>query len=93
MDTSLGTLVLFEQVERDAVEHGEVMGGMSGAFAIQILAEAHVERPVQLVFEAPVPSIGAIQPRRIRAEARDVVADFLFGFACGLVESFALDSH
>ena len=43
-----------DQVEGDTVEQGEVLGGVSGAFAVLVLAEGHIQHPVQLVFDAPV---------------------------------------
>ena len=53
-DTAFEGCFLFEQVERDAVEQGEVLRGMASAFSVQVFAEAHIEHPVQLVFDAPV---------------------------------------
>jgi hypothetical protein len=66
---------------------------MAGAFAVQVFAEAHVEHPVQFVFDAPVLADHRVQPRRIGPEAGDVVADFALGFARDLVIAFALDTH
>jgi hypothetical protein len=45
----------------DAIEHGEVLGGVAGAFAVKVFAEADVERPVQLIFDTPVLTNGAIR--------------------------------
>ena len=60
---------LLEQVERDAVEHGVVLCGMAGAFAVKVFSETDIEGPVQFVFDAPVLSDGAVQPRRVGLEA------------------------
>jgi len=34
---------LFEQVEGDAVEYGEVLRRIAGAFAVEVFAEAHIQ--------------------------------------------------
>ena len=60
MDAALGGFVLFERIEGDAVEHREVLRGMAGAFAVQVLAEADIEHPVQFVLDAPVLANGCI---------------------------------
>ena len=83
MDAALGGFVLFERIEGDAVEHREVLRGMAGAFAIQVLAEADIEHPMQFVLDAPVLATGCIQPLRIGPQAGDVVADFALCFAGG----------
>jgi len=46
-----GSFVHSEQVEGDAVENGEVLCGISGAFAVRVLSEADMEGPVELVFD------------------------------------------
>lgn len=51
--TSFRGFVLFDQVEGDAVEHGEVLRGIRGAFAVEIFARADIDHPVQLVLDAP----------------------------------------
>jgi len=66
---------------------------MSGAFAVQVFAEAHVEHPMQFVFDAPVLADHRIEPRRIRLEAGDGVADCALDFAGYLVVPFALDTY
>jgi hypothetical protein len=68
---------LFEQVESDAIENGEVLRGVAGAFAVEVFAEADIEHPVQFVFDAPVLADGAVQSRGVGLEAGDVEADFL----------------
>ncbi len=93
MDAALGGFVLFERIEGDAVEHREVLRGMAGAFAIQVLAEADIEHPMQFVLDAPVLANGCIQPLRIGPQAGDVVADFALCFAGGRIDGWWGVSH
>ncbi len=86
-------LVMFEQVEGDAVKDGVVLGSVSGAFAAEVLAEADVQYPVKLVFDAPVLADDRVQPRRVGLEAGDVVAGFVFAGAGRLVITLGLDAH
>ena len=65
MDTVLRNIVLFEQVEGDAVEYTEVLCCIACAFAVQVFAEAHIQDPVQFVFDAPVLTDREVQHRRI----------------------------
>ena len=52
LDASLGGFVLFEDVECDALEDGEVLRGVAGSFAAKVFVEIHVQHPVQFVFDA-----------------------------------------
>jgi hypothetical protein len=52
VDAAFGGFVLFEQVESNAVEHGEVLCGIARAFVVEVFAEADIEHPVQLTFDA-----------------------------------------
>jgi len=90
---SLHVFVVSEQVEGDAVEDGEVLRGIAGAFAVQVFSEADIESPVGHVFDAPVLANGLIQPRRVGAKTGDVAADFAFGDACCPLATFRLDAH
>jgi len=65
----LAGFALFEQVERDAVDDGEVLRGVACALAAKVFAEADIEHPVQLVFDAPVLANGRVQPLRFRLQA------------------------
>ena len=56
---------MFEDVEGDPVEGGEVLRGEPCSFSAKVLSEADVEHPMQLVFDAPAVSDGPVQPRRI----------------------------
>lgn len=53
-DASLGSVVLFEHVQSNALEDGEVLGGVSGSFTAKVFIEIHVQHPVQFVLNAPV---------------------------------------
>src|SRR5208283_2446869 len=90
LDTAFAGFLLFKHVESDAVEQGEVLGGVAGTFAAEVFAEAYVEHPVQLVFDAPVLADRAVQPRRVGGEAGDVVADFALDLSRGLVVALSL---
>src|SRR5262245_5614743 len=46
--------VLFEDGQGDAAEPGEVLGGIAGAGAAGVLAEDHVEDPMDAVLNAPM---------------------------------------
>jgi hypothetical protein len=65
---------------------------MARALAVPVFAEADIQDPVQLVFDAPVLANCSIQPCRIGFEAGDVVADFSLRFARRLMEPLALDA-
>src|SRR5271165_106487 len=93
VDSALAGFVLFEQVEGDAVENGEVLGCVACAFAVVVFAKTDIEHPVQFVLDAPVLTNGAVQTRRIRFETGDVVAGFGLGFTRGLVIALRLDTH
>ncbi len=88
MDAALGGFVLSERIEGDAVEHREVLRGMASAFAVQVLAEADIEHPMQFVLDAPVLANGCIQPLCIGPQAGDVVADFALCFAGGRIDGW-----
>ena len=81
LDPSFGRFVLFEQVEGDAIEDGEVLRGVSGAFAVEVFTEAHIEHPMQFVFDAPVLADHRVQPGGIGPETGDVVTDFALDLA------------
>src|SRR5271170_2808340 len=93
LDSAFESSFLFEQVERYAVKQREVLRRMACSFSVQIFAKAHVEYPVQFVFDAPVLTNHAVQTRRIGLEAGDVVANLALGLACGLVVTLALDTY
>lgn len=73
VDTEFAGFVLFEQVKGDAVEHGEVLRGVTGAFAAEVFAEGYIEHPVQFVFDAPVLSNESIQPCGVRRKTGEVI--------------------
>ncbi len=69
-----------QRVQYGVTDHREVRHGVSLADTALILAEVHVQDPVQSVFDAPVMASGVIRARRIRGETRDVVARLTPGF-------------
>ena len=93
LDAAFEGCFLFEQVQRYAVEQGEVLRRMPCSFSVQVFAKANVEHSVQLVFDAPVLTNGPIQPHRVGLEASDVVTDFAFCFACSLVVPLRFNPH
>src|SRR5271163_1672266 len=92
VDAAFGGFMLLEQVEGDAVEYGKVVCGMARAFVVEVFAEAHIEYPVQFVFDAPVLANGAVQPRRIGLQTGNIVACLTLGLARGLVVPLSLDA-
>jgi len=58
-EAALAGGVLFEEVQGEAAESGEVFGGIAGAGAALILAEDHVHEPMHLVLHAPVAADGS----------------------------------
>jgi hypothetical protein len=60
VDAALGSFVLFEQIEGDAVEYGKVLRRVTCAFAVEVLAQANIEHPMQFVFDAPVLANAAV---------------------------------
>lgn len=93
VDAEFADFVLFEHIEGDACEDGVVLSGATGTFAAEILAEADIDYPVQLVFNAPVLADGCVQPRCVGLEAGDVITDFLFCFPRRLVIALGFDPH
>jgi hypothetical protein len=53
-DTSGGRFVLFEQIERDFVDGGEVLSGVSCSFSAVVFAEGDTEQPVEFAFGSPL---------------------------------------
>jgi hypothetical protein len=45
LDSEFGEGVLFEKIEGDAVEQGEVLRSVLLPFAVEVFAEADIERP------------------------------------------------
>jgi len=70
---SLRGLVFSDQVQGDTGEHREVFRGVSGSFAALVLAEIHIQNPVQLIFHSPVLADCCIQPRGVGREAGELV--------------------
>src|SRR5262249_18009256 len=58
----------------------EVLRGMALAHPAVILAEAHVENPMALVFDAPMVADEAVKRDRVRCLAADVIGHLDAGF-------------
>jgi hypothetical protein len=84
---------LFEQVECDAVEYGTVLCGVSGAFAVKILSESHVEHTVQFALDSSVLPHDRVQARCFGLAAGDVEAGLALDLARGFVVAFRFDTH
>src|SRR5260370_34665587 len=54
LDAARGGRLLLEEVERQAAQDREVLGGLADPHAALILAEGHVEHPMHLVLDAPM---------------------------------------
>ena len=54
LDAELGGAFLCEKVERDVVEHREVVGGVVLADARLVLVHRHIQHPMQAVLNGPV---------------------------------------
>ncbi len=93
VDTGFTDFVLLEEVEGDAVEQGEVLRGVTGAFAAVVHAESYIEHPVEFVFDASVPADESIQAGGVGREAGDVKTRLPFRLAGGFMESLGLDAH
>ena len=52
LESDVKRFLAFQQVEGDAPQPREVLGGMSRANPAFVLSESHVQRPVNLVFDA-----------------------------------------
>ncbi len=71
-----------EQVQGDAGQAGEVLGGVALADAAVVFAEVDVQAPVQVVLHAPVAADVLQQPRGVVGrQAADVVAVLAGGLA------------
>jgi hypothetical protein len=66
---------------------------MACSVSVQVFAKAHVEHPVQLVFDGPVLADDPVQPCCIGPEAGDLVAGFALGLARRFVVTLALDAY
>jgi hypothetical protein len=81
----------FEDVERRMADDGEVQGAVIFPGSALVLAEAHIERPVQIIFDAPVSAARGEDALGIWRQGRDVEPRFLRGGSGFLVSSQTVD--
>lgn len=86
-DPGFDRFILFEQVQSDVAENGEVFGAMILAQAVMILLKGHVEYPMQAIFDAPVAAFTLQEPvgRPDRTSDILVAGVFLFPVQLALV--------
>jgi len=53
-DPALGRCILFEQVQGQAAQNGEVLGRRADSDPALILAKGHIEQPMDLILDAPM---------------------------------------
>jgi hypothetical protein len=70
LDTEFGVIVL-QPIQGDVAQDGEVLAGAVVTHARLILAEGHIQTPIQAVLDPPVPAHGAGKGGRIGADAAD----------------------
>ena len=63
-----------DEVQGDRPKKREVFRSEPGSSAGLILIERHLQNPVQLIFEAPVPADEQVEPLGLGPSAADVVA-------------------
>ena len=80
--------VAFERVEGEVAQKSEVFGSVTGAHAVLILGEGHIERPVQLVLDAPMAARRTGEFAGIGAKAAQEEAGFRGGLAVDLADAF-----
>ena len=61
LDAEAFGLLVAQEVERKMTEDGKVRGGVAGPDAAVVLVEGHVQRPMKLVFDAPVAADGGAE--------------------------------
>lgn len=74
MDSELGSFILFEQVEGEPIDEGEVLRSVSSAFAAQVFAEGDIEYPMEFVLDTPMLANGLIQLSGLGWETGNVVS-------------------
>lgn len=73
--TFLGSL-LFEEIESQAAEGGHVLRGVSSPGSALILPRLHVQNPVELVLNSPMPTHRFGEGFHTQRQARQEVATF-----------------
>ncbi len=75
-DAALGGGLAARQIEGQASQEGQVVGGVTGADTVCILPEGHVQDPVEGVLNPPVAAHGLQQDPRIGRQTGNVGAGF-----------------
>src|ERR1041385_2404803 len=89
VDAGFGALVGLETVERQSAESGEIFRSVANPDAVLILAKAHIQLPMQIVFDGPV-AANPFQHGRciVTLEAADVIASLGTDLAVDLTLRF-----
>src|SRR5260221_9607999 len=83
LDAAPGGRLLLEEVEGQAAQHGEVLGGVADAHPALILTKGHVEQPVDLVFNAPMGAHRFPETLGRERSTQQIVARFPLAVAVG----------
>ena len=70
----LGGLFLFEQIQGDAPQDGEVLGLVAYADAAIVFVEGHIDHPATAVFDRPMGSDLTVELGGTQLKTADVVA-------------------
>ena len=54
MDATFGGFLLFEQVESNMAQDGQVFGSLIFADTTVIFIQSHIQHPMQFIFDGPV---------------------------------------
>ena len=65
-------LMLAQEVEADAAQEGEVVGGVVFAGAASVLVEDHIEHPVRLILDCLVRADDAAEQFLVRGQAAQI---------------------
>jgi hypothetical protein len=65
-------------------DDSHVLGSIAGPEAREIVAEDHVQHPVQAVFHPPVSAHGAGEAQSAEGERTQIIAGFAFDLAVSL---------
>ena len=81
VEAGFGGLFMFDQIQCDASQDGEVLGAVADANAAIVFGEGHVHHLVTAVLDRPVGSDLAVEFGGFKLEAADVVAPLGARFA------------
>jgi len=86
----LGSQLVFQQIQSNAVYYREVLRRVSGALAAVILIERDIQNPVQRVLYLTMRPYGTIQKGGISGKAADIETNFFFRLAGSFYAALAL---